>query len=202
MPARYALERKDWTTAASLQPEPSDFPWDKFPWEKANIYFARVLGAVHTNKVNDARKDLEQLKALHTTLVQAKENYKSNLVLIQVKASEAWIKLAEGKKDEALALMTEASDMEDATAKHPVTPGEIIPARELLGDMYLQTGNPQRALQVYEQDLKRHPNRFNGIYGATLAAQKSGEAAKARQFLEQLTALGGKGNKRVLMVGM
>lgn len=202
MPARYALERKDWTTAASLQPEPSDFPWDKFPWEKANIYFARVLGAVHTNKVNDARKDLEQLKALHTTLVQAKENYKSNLVLIQVKASEAWIKLAEGKKDEALALMTEAADMEDATAKHPVTPGEIIPARELLGDMYLQTGNPQRALQVYEQDLKRHPNRFNGIYGATLAAQKSGEAAKARQFLEQLTALGGQGNKRVLMVGM
>lgn len=200
MPARYALERKDWTTAASLQPEPSDFPWEKFPWEKANIYFARILGAVHTNKVNDAQKDLEQLKALHAKLVEAKESYKSNLVLIQVKASEAWIKLAEGKKDEALALMTEAADMEDATAKHPVTPGEIIPARELLGDMYLKTGNPQRALQVYEEDLKRHPNRFNGIYGAAIASKKAGDVAKTKLFSEQLEALAERGSKRAQLM--
>lgn len=196
MPARYAVERRDWAAAASLQPEPADFPWEKFPWEKANIYFARALGAVHINKVQDAKKDLEQLKALHATLVQAKENYKSNLVLIQVKASEAWIKLAEGKKTEALTLMTEAADMEDATAKHPVTPGEIIPARELLADMYLEAGDSQRALQVYEEDLKRHPNRFNGIYGAAIASKKSGDAAKAEQFSEQLVALAGTGNKR------
>lgn len=197
MPARYALERKDWTAAASLQPEPADFPWEKFPWEKANIYFARLLGAVHTNKLSDARKELEQLKTLHAKLVEAKENYKSNLVLIQVKASEAWIKLAEGQKDEALALMTEAADMEDATAKHPVTPGEIIPARELLGDMCLQTGNPQRALQVYEDDLKRHPNRFNGIYGAALASEKAGEGAKAKEFYGQLMALAEPGSERM-----
>ena len=196
MPARYAVERRDWAAAASLQPEPADFPWEKFPWEKANIYFARALGAVHINKVQDAKKDLEQLKALHATLVQAKENYKSNLVLIQVKASEAWIKLAEGKKTEALTLMTEAADMEDATAKHPVTPGEIIPARERLADMYLEAGDSQRALQVYEEDLKRHPNRFNGIYGAAIASKKSGDAAKAEQFSEQLVALAGTGNKR------
>ncbi len=196
MPARYAVERRDWAAAASLQPEPADFPWEKFPWEKANIYFARALGAVHINKVQDAKKDLEQLKALHATLVQAKENYKSNLVLIQVKASEAWIKLAEGKKTEALTLMTEAADMEDATAKHPVTPGEIIPARELLADMYLEAGDSQRALQVYEEDLKRHPNRFNGIYGAAIASKKSGDSAKAEQFSEQLVALAGTGNKR------
>lgn len=196
MPARYAVERRDWAAAASLQPEPADFPWEKFPWEKANIYFARALGAVHINKVQDAKKDLEQLKVLHATLVQAKENYKSNLVLIQVKASEAWIKLAEGKKTEALTLMTEAADMEDATAKHPVTPGEIIPARELLADMYLEAGDSQRALQVYEEDLKRHPNRFNGIYGAAIASKKSGDAAKAEQFSEQLVALAGTGNKR------
>ena len=117
-------------------------------------------------------------------------------MLIQVKASEAWIKLAEGKKTEALTLMTEAADMEDATAKHPVTPGEIIPARELLADMYLEAGDSQRALQVYEEDLKRHPNRFNGIYGAAIASKKSGDAAKAEQFSEQLVALAGTGNKR------
>jgi hypothetical protein len=200
MPARYALERKDWAAAATLQPSPADFPWEKFPWEKANIYFARVLGAAHTNKLNDARKDLEQLKSLHATLVQAKETYKSNLVLIQVKASEAWINLAEGKKEEALALMTEAADMEDATAKHPVTPGEIIPARELLGDMYLQLGNPQKALLVYEEDLKRHPNRFNGIYGAAIASKKAGDAAKAKQFSGQLAALAEPGSKRKQLI--
>lgn len=200
MPARYVLERKDWAAAATLQPQPADFPWEKFPWEKANIYFARLLGAVHTNKLSDARKELEQLKALHTKLTEAKENYKSNLVLIQVKASEAWIKLAEGQKDKALVLMTEAADMEDATAKHPVTPGEIIPARELLADMYLQTGNPQRALQVYEDDLKRHPNRFNGIYGAAIASEKAGNAVKAKEFYGQLMVLAEPGSSRLRLM--
>ena len=189
MPARYALERRDWQAAASLELKPSDFPWDKFLWEKANINFARLLGAAHTNKLEDARTELLQIQSVYDKLKQMNESYKANLVHIQIKAGDAWIKLKEGHEDEAIKLMTEAADMEDATAKHPVTPGEIIPARELLADMYMETGDFAKALKAYEADLERHPNRFNGLYGAGLAFEKSSDPERPNQYSAQLRAM-------------
>jgi hypothetical protein len=139
VPARYALERKDWEAASSLEVKPETIPWDKFPWEKANIHFARTLGAVHQKNLKAAKTDMKELERLHAKLAEAKDDYKANLVSIQIKTSQAWIKFAEGDQKGAIVLMTEAADMEDATAKHPVTPGEIIPARELLGDMRMNS---------------------------------------------------------------
>ena len=189
IPARYALERRDWTAAARLEFEPTNFPWDKFPWERSNVNFARLLGAVHTNNVQQAKTELEHIRSIHKELLTAGENYKANLVLIQARAGEAWIKLKEGEKAAALNLMTEAADMEDATAKHPVTPGEIIPARELLGDMYFETGDFANALLTYKMNLERHPNRFNGLYGAAQASQRSGNIGEARKYYDQLMAI-------------
>lgn len=188
MPARYALERKDWTMAANLVLEPPDFPWNRFLWESANVNFARVLGAVHTNKLKDARHELKQLQSIHDKLKEEKENYKAGLILIQIKASEAWIKLKEGQNVQAIQLMTEAATMEEATAKHPVTPGELIPARELLGDMYFEMGDYYNALKAYELDLKLHPNRFNGLYGAGRALEKLGNTEKAGNYYRQIAA--------------
>jgi len=189
IPARYALERKDWTSAMNLELKPSGFPWEKFLWEKANIHAARLLGAVHSKKLTEARSELNNLEEIHKKLTESNESYQANLVLIQIKASRAWIKLAEGQRTDAVALMTEAADMEDATAKHPVTPGEVIPARELLGDMYLKINEPAKALKSYEANLATHPNRFNGLYGAGMAAEKSGDLKKALQFYNQLPGI-------------
>lgn len=186
IPARYALERKNWIEAAQLELGPVDFPWEKFLWEKANVNFGRLLGSVHTNKLDAARIELRELKSIHEKLIEAKENRQANFVLIQIKASEGWIKLAEGKKVEAISLMSNAADMEDATEKDPVTPGEVVPARELLGDMYLEMGQFAKALEAYEADLKRHSKRFNGLYGAGLAAEKLGDNNKARLYYDQL----------------
>lgn len=183
MPTRYAIERKDWAAAARLELEPAELPWDKFLWEKANINFGRLLGAVHTHNLKDAQLELAQIQSIHGKLEQLKDSYKANLVLIQIKAGEAWIKLEEGHKVQAIKLMTEAADMEDATAKHPVTPGEIIPARELLGDLYLETGDFTGALNAYKEDLNRHPNRFNGLYGAGLALENQGTPKKRIIFM-------------------
>jgi tetratricopeptide (TPR) repeat protein len=97
--------------------------------------------------------------------------------------------MKEGEKKEALKLMTEAAEMEDATAKHPVTPGEIIPARDLLGDMYMEMDDFAKALRAYEMDLERHPNRFNGLYGAAQALEKSGNMDRSRQYYDQLMAI-------------
>ncbi len=186
IPSRYALENKDWKEAATLKIHPAAFPWEKYPWEKAIVCFARLLGFVHIDKMDSARTELKNLNTLYDTLMEQKDPYKANQVKIQINTSEAWILFTEGKNSEALKTMIVAADMEDGTEKHPVTPGEVIPARELLGDMLLQMNKPEKALEAYQADLKKHPNRFNGLYGAASAAEKWHHPEEAKLYYRQL----------------
>ncbi|HEX8330580.1 MAG TPA: hypothetical protein VF629_23825 [Hymenobacter sp.] len=186
IPARYALENKLWQEAATLQVHKKDFPWADFQWQKAIVHFTRLLGLANTGNVAAAKTELAELKKIHSKLVAQKDAYKASQVEIQAKAAEAWVQLKEGKNDAALTLMTAAADLEDKTEKHPVTPCEVIPARELLGDMLLQLNKPQQALQAYEANLKKRPNRLNGLYGAGLAAEKAGDTEKSAYYYKQL----------------
>ncbi|HRP55190.1 hypothetical protein [Agriterribacter sp.] len=186
IPARYALELRRWEEAAELDTAIAAFNSDKYAWEKAIVHFARVLGSVHTGKLTAAGEDLQRLRSLQSVLLNAKDDYKANQVLVQVKAAEAWISYAGGKKKEAIALMSEAADMEDGTEKHPVTPGEVIPARELEGDLLLALGKNREALHAYETSLKRCPNRRNSLKGAALAAARLGNNDKAAMYNKQL----------------
>jgi predicted Zn-dependent protease len=194
IPSRYVLENKMWKEAASLELQPANFPWKDFPWQEAIVHFTRLIGSVHIGNMDAARAELKKLNELHDTLTAQKDSYKAGQVQIQIKASEAWIQFKEGKNNEALRLMNEAADMEEKTEKDPVTPGEVLPARELLADMLLQMNKPGDALRTYEADLKRHPNRFNGLYSAGLAAEKYGDAAKASLYYRQLLTITGTGN--------
>jgi tetratricopeptide (TPR) repeat protein len=189
IPARYYLENKKWAAAAGLEMLPANFPWQNFPWQKAIVHFARLLGAAHTGNVNFARAELKNLNNIYDTLKVQKDVYKANQVMIQVKTGEAWILFNEKKIDEALQLMKLAADMEDKTEKSPVTPGEVIPAKELLADMLLELNKPAEALTAYEADLKKHPNRFNGLYGAGLASEKINNTAKAKYYYQQLMTI-------------
>src|SRR5688572_25353772 len=195
IPSRYLLENKMWENAASLVITPSNFQWKDYPWQNAIIHFTRLLGSVHVGKIDSARSELKILKSFYDTLMNQKDLYKANQVQNQIKASEAWILFKEarpddpvgrGKNIEALRLMNDAANIEDNTQKHPVTPGEVIPARELLGDLLLQMNKPEKALEAYEADLKKHPNRFNGLYGAALAAEASHNPDKAKYYYQQL----------------
>lgn len=188
-PARYALERRNWDEAAGLELNPKNFPWDDYPWERSIIIFGRILGAVHRHKLDAAEEDLAALQVSHAKLIGQGNSYEATQVLIQIRSSEAWIRFAEGKKEEAVRLMTEAAEMEDATEKAPVTPGEVIPARELLGDLLMEMGEFSSALKAYEADLDRHQGRFNGLYGAAMAAKNSGDNTKARSYFQQLVAI-------------
>jgi len=189
IPSRYVLENKMWKDAAGLNLHRDDFPWVKFPWQRAIIYFTHTLGYAHTGQLDSANAGLIVLQAIRDTLARQKDPYKANLVDIQLKAAEAWIRWKEGKNAEALRLMNLAADMEDKTEKSPVTPGEVLPARELLGDLLLQLNKPADALIAYEADLLRHPNRFNGLYGAGLAAERSGNKEKAIAYYRQLMSV-------------
>jgi tetratricopeptide (TPR) repeat protein len=189
IPARYLLENKHWKEAANLQIHPASFPWKDFQWQKAIIHFTRLMGSVHIGNTDSAKAELKQLNLIYDRLIEQKDTYKANQVQIQIKASQAWMKFKEGKNDEALMLMKLAADMEDKTEKHPVTPSEVIPARELLADLLLQMNKPDQALEAYEANLKKHPNRFNGLCGAGLAAEKSGKLEKADAYYQQLMSM-------------
>ncbi len=191
IPSRFLLENRLWQKAADLTVTQPNFPWNNFPWQEAIIHFTRAMGAVHTYNLQSANDELKALNRLQNILINQKDTYKANQVAIQAKTAEAWINLKAGKHHEALALMQLAADMEDKTEKHPVTPGEVIPARELLGDMYMQMNMPHKALTAYEADLQKHPNRFNGLFGAGLAAEKAGNKEKATTYFKQLVHVAG-----------
>jgi tetratricopeptide (TPR) repeat protein len=190
IPARYALERRQWSEAAALKVHPAAFPWSDFPYAEAMIYFARSLGASRTGNTASASKDIERLTSIQKFLADAKENYWATQVEIQRRAAAAWLAHAEGKQEEALQLMRSAAELENSTEKHPVTPGAIVPARELLGELLLELREPRQALQEFEASLLVSPNRFNGLYDAARAAELSGDREKARTFYAKLTTLG------------
>ena len=189
IPVRYILENKDWKKATNLELPAIDFPWEKLHWEKAIMHFGKALGYAHTEQVELAENELETLKMLLINLIEENEEYQAGQVNIQVHTAKAWIELAKGNKDEALVLMKTAADLESKTSKHHVTPGEVLPADELLGDMLLALNKLSEALKVYEVNLKGHPGRFNGIYGAAKAAEQSGNQEKAKLYFEQLLEL-------------
>jgi tetratricopeptide (TPR) repeat protein len=189
IPSRYALENRLWKEAAGLPLHPARFPWKDYLWQEAILHFTRLMGAVHTARIDSAKAEWSALNRIYGSLVKEKDDYKANQVLIQLKTGGAWIKLGERRIDEALADMALAADMEDRTEKHPVTPCEVLPARELLGDMYLELSRAGKALEAYEADLVKHPNRFNGLFGAGLAARQAGQSEKAQAYFRQLLSI-------------
>jgi tetratricopeptide (TPR) repeat protein len=186
---RYAIERNQWADAAALTPGTSFVPWDQFPSPEAIVYFGRGIGSARTGNLDEARKSLEKLDALHQTLIAAKDMYWAGQVEIQRKEVAASIAQAEGKKEQAIELMKAAVDLEGKTEKHAVTPGAIIPARELLGSLLLELKQPVAAVTEFEKSLAVAPNRFNALYGAARSAQLSGDNQKAETYYAKLVSL-------------
>ncbi len=186
IPSRIALENKNWLAAAKVKFPPIDIDWSDFPWEKSIVHFTRALGSVRSGDIRSSKNELAVLTDSQQRLLDMGEAYKANQVKIQINTVSAWISFAEGSDQEALQLMEEAVNMEYNTGKHAVTPGEILPAGELLGDLLMEMGNPAKALKAYESDLGQHPNRLNGLYGAALAAKALQDDQKARKYFELL----------------
>jgi predicted Zn-dependent protease len=193
IPARYALERKRWDEASKLivpTNTPNEFPWYRFQWAAAHVYFARAIGFARLGNVDSARKEVEALKWLRDGLKLASGEYDwVKQVDIERQIAAAWLAFAEGEHDESLKLMRAVADLDDATDKHPVTPGAILPAREQLGELLLELKQPAAALQAFETSLQTAPERFNGLYGAARAASLGGDQRKARSYYAKLVAL-------------
>ena len=196
MPSRYVLENRLWKEASNIEPHVKDFAWNEYPWQRAIVHFTRAMGSVHENNLAQAETEIKELQSLQAKLLQQKDAYKAAQVEIQLKTAQAWLQLKKGNKNEAVEQMKIAAQLEDKTEKHPVTPGEVLPAKELLGDMLLELKRYEEALQAYEQNLAKHPNRFNGIYGAYLAAEKLGNSDKANKYKQLLLSIANQNSTR------
>ena len=189
VPSRLAIENKNWELATQLELPKTKLDWDKAHWPKAMLHFSRALGFSNMGNSTGAEKELKSLIILREKLNEAKKTYESGQVTIQIEAVRGWIEYSKGNSNKAIEYMKLASNLEGKTSKAAVTPGEIIPADELLADLYLALNKPEQALESYEQNLKGHPYRFNGIYGAAKAAEKLNDIRLAVYYFDQLVKL-------------
>jgi tetratricopeptide (TPR) repeat protein len=181
IPARYAVERRDWRLAAELQPRETPFPYtDAITW------FARGLAAARLHDAAKADASVVALQDIRTRLEKANESYWVGQAEIQLLEVTAWRSLAEGRKEVALTMMKSAAEMEDGSEKKAITPGPLAPARELLGEMLLEINQPAQAQQQFEATLKKEPNRFRALYGAARAAGLSGNDEASRKYFAEL----------------
>jgi hypothetical protein len=191
MAARIPLERGDWAEAAEF-PEPSD---SLAPIATALVRFTRALGSARGNRPEAAGPEIGALDSIAMDLEQRGEPYWSRVVRIKRDAAEAWLRLASGDTTGGLALARAAADSEEVTDKHQVTPGELLPARELEGDMLLLAGRYGEARAAYRATLVRERNRARSIFGMARAAELAGDrgaaAADYRRFLRLMAQADG-----------
>jgi tetratricopeptide (TPR) repeat protein len=184
MPARYVLDRGDWTGAAALELKPS-----QYPMADSLTHFARGLGMARSGNVDGAKAEIEAMKRLRAALERVNDSYWADRTEEQMLAVSAWVALKEGNREQAVRFMRAAAENEDNSLKHVAMENRLYPLRELYGDLLLDLGDANAALTEYETALKATPNRYRGIFGVARAANSSGDRAKATDYYGRLIDL-------------
>jgi tetratricopeptide (TPR) repeat protein len=190
IPARILLERRRWREAAAFELPAGLAGLDALSahkWAEANVRFANAVGAARSGDQDRAKAAIDRLTAIEAALVVPPGEYDwRKQVAIERQIAQGWLAYADGRSAEAIKIMRAAADLDDATEKHPVTPGSILPAREQLGELLLELGQGEQALAAFQASLKRAPNRLGGLYGAGRAARLAGHADQARRYFVEL----------------
>jgi tetratricopeptide (TPR) repeat protein len=190
MPARLALERAAWQTAANLPLTPSDgFPWAKYPMAESLNAYARGIGAAMSGNPTAARTEVTRLEKLRDVAASRKLGYWAGEIDVQAGVVRSLATCAEGNRSACLDGLRTAADREDGIEKHVVTPGRLVPAREVLAYTMLDAGDPAGALREFEKLLERDPNRLRAFSGAARAAQAAGDSKKAAEYAGKLVEL-------------
>src|SRR5213083_1991758 len=187
IPTRYAFERNDWASAATLT-VPNLPHWSSFPFMEALIEYGHALGRAHTGDLDGARKAIARMQQLRDAAKDPKFDYFKSHLDLQMQAASAWVAASEGKKNEAIEMLRRAANAEDILGKHPVSPGAFVPIREQLGSLLLEVGQAKEAQREFEAALKIYPGRFRGLYGAALAAEQAGDKQNASRYYAKLAA--------------
>jgi tetratricopeptide (TPR) repeat protein len=186
LPIFIALETRDWTALQTIQPIK-----DASPDTQTQIYWARAIADGQLHQAEAARNDLAGFDALIDAVKKGDHPYSAQGVGVQVRRTQilAWVAFANGDTVEAMKQMRASADLQDKVGQ-----GEVdIPAREMLGDILLETGHAQSALIEYKRALKLSPNRFNGLYNAGKAAETLSNPGEARGYYASLLKATGNG---------
>lgn len=187
IPARLAVETRNWEAAAALMPrEPAYINWDSYAWPDGLSWFARGLGAVHTGDLVTARQAEQRMTTLVESAKSAADKRFSVYLEVDRRILAGWIANAEGDPERAIKLMGSAGELEATVEKHPVTPGSLLPPYESLGDLLLSLDRPDEALAAYEQSDETWPQRYNTLAGALRAASDAGNTESAQQWKNRL----------------
>jgi tetratricopeptide (TPR) repeat protein len=185
IPARYALERRQWKDAAALTIEKTPL-FARFPFAEGSLVFAQGLGAARTGQKAEARAALTRLSELVANIKDPRHQYFARQTEMQAKILRGWIAAAEKQLVDAERILREAADEDDLLGKHPVSPGSILPARELLADFLLEQGRFDAALTEYAACLKVNPRRLVSLHGAGQAAEFAGKLDEASRYYAEL----------------
>ncbi|HEV2670695.1 MAG TPA: hypothetical protein VGU74_06360, partial [Gemmatimonadales bacterium] len=153
-------------------------------------HFTRGIGAARALDTARANVEVAALAAIETDMSRRGDSDWARVVAIKRQLVTAWSTLAAGDTAGALTQAKAAADLEDVTEKQPITPGELLPARELQADMLLAAHRYADARAAYEATLTREPNRARSLYGSARGAELAGDHAAARSryllFLAQM----------------
>ena len=187
MPARYAVERRAWESAARVRPDRPDYlSWERYGWPRAISWYARGMGALKTGDLESAREAEKEIVALRDQAREAGEQAFETYIEVDRLILSGWLAWADGDHDAAVAFIREAAKLEPTVEKHPVTPGAMYPPYEALGDLLMELDRPGEALDAYEAGDAIWPGRRNTLLGATRAARALGDDDQARAFYERL----------------
>jgi hypothetical protein len=196
MPARKAVERRDWHAAAAMAPRtPGYLPWDAAPWAEGLSWYARGLGAVHTGEMVKAREAEQRLASLRDRAQAEGDGHFATYIEVDRRILAGWLAHADGQGEEAVRLMRSAAELEATVEKHPVTPGALLPPNEALGDLLMALDRPAEALRAYQASDEIWPGRFNTLLGAARAAMAAGDETAARELYGQLVEIAGESRR-------
>jgi tetratricopeptide (TPR) repeat protein len=184
IPARLALEMGNWEEASALQVRSG-----AVPWAQAITWMAIGVGSARAKDLERSAQAEQALASLRDAIAKQNNQYWSDQVEVQRREVAAWIQQQSGKSDAAISTMHSAAELEESMDKNAVTPGAILPAREMLAQLDMSANRPQDALAEFEAVLKVAPNRFNALYGAASAAEASGNQKVAQRYFRKLTEI-------------
>jgi len=180
IPVRYALERGDWQLASALEAS-----GEGVLWAQAITWMGIGVGSARTGNLEKAARAERTLASLRDSSA-SQSQYWSNQIEVQRREVAAWLSEKSGKPPDAIAMMRSAAELEESMDKHAVTPGAVIPAREMLAELLAIHKQAQAALDEYQAVLRVAPNRFNALYGAASAAEEAGNAVLAHELWNKL----------------
>jgi len=181
VPARYTIELGKWEEASKLVVREN-----AVPWAQAITWTAVGVGAARSGDLQRAAEAKQSLEKLHDQTAKLHNDYWAKQIEVQIGEVDAWMAQQSGDSAKAATAMTAAAELEESMDKHAVTPGAVVPAREMLGQLCIEQKHPQEALEAFQAVLQVAPKRFNALYGAAMAADTAGRAQDATRYFREL----------------